>query len=157
MPIKIQRMNSDFRLFCFSSKRSQPDSNGSTLLLGQYSKDYGKISQAKMVKLEGLRDPSMFYRVEVDRSILHSKMYSRMSRRDNSCVMYRMSRRDNSCVMYQNNSENHVGVIEFSVEDQGEKVTRYALITRLVPIPTQIEMPSYKTNLDHIWLYEERK
>ena len=138
-------MNSDFRLFCFSSKRSQPDSNGSTLLLGQYSKDYGKISQAKMVKLEGLRDPSMFYRVEVDRSILHSKMYSRMSRRDNSCVMY------------QNNSENHVGVIEFFVEDQGEKVTRYALITRLVPIPTQIEMPSYKTNLDHIWLYEERK
>ena len=138
-------MSSDFRLFCFSSKRSQPDSNGSTLLLGQYSKDYGKISQAKMVKLEGLRDPSMFYRVEVDRSILHSKMYSRMSRRDNSCVMY------------QNNSENHVGVIEFFVEDQGEKVTRYALITRLVPIPTQIEMPSYKTNLDHIWLYEERK
>ena len=138
-------MNSDFRLFCFSSKRSQPDSNGSTLLLGQYSKDYGKILQAKMVKLEGLRDHSMFYRVEVDRSILHSKMYSRMSRGDNSCVMY------------QNNSENHVGVIEFFVEDQGEKVTRYALITRLVPIPTQIEMPSYKTNLDHIWLYEERK
>ena len=138
-------MSSDFRLFCFSSKRSQPDSNGSTLLLGQYSKDYGKISQAKMVKLEGLRDHSMFYRVEMDRSILHSKMYSRMSRRDNSCVMY------------QNNSENHVGVIEFFVEDQGEKVTRYALITRLVPIPTQIEMPSYKTNLDHIWLYEERK
>merc|ERR1719505_430827 len=72
--------------------------------------------------------------------LLHSKMYTRSTRRNNHTVEFVVG--DESCV----------GFIEFYVEVEQ---SRYAVITQLIPIaPYNLAMPHYRDSQDHIFQFD---
>ena len=99
-----------------------------------------KIPEEHTALIQRFPTKQIFLRLQVEGMLLHSKMYTRSTRRNNHTVEFVVG--DESCV----------GFIEFYVEVEQ---SRYAVITQLIPIaPYNLAMPHYRDSQDHIFKFD---